>query len=284
MNKTTNTLLCFLLLAMLCVNAQGKKKQGFDDDTEDNWAYTSNIPFYTENNASDVWTKYSNANGRIPGPFGGANYLACRDLDNPYSQQYTGLESPEHILTFETTNISGMSAEISFRYHYVGLNMGDYVYFQLRFDNGTDWYYADYEENIFRTSQTGSFNSRGWDYVNYSVPSGYNHVRMRLVIYQNGNEYLGFDNFELNMATLSNKHNLIEGFSYGPNPTYNSLSFRANVELDAITIYNVLGKEVFKLKGNSRNLNVDLSNQASGVYLAKIEAGNIIETLKIIKK
>lgn len=283
MNKTTLTLLSLFLASVLSVKAQGKK-QGFDDQRDDTWSYTSNIPFYSANSGTDIWTNQANANGRIPGPYGGSKYLAARDLDNPYSQQYTGLAAPEHILTFETINISGLSAEVAFRYHYVSLDKGDYIYFQLRFDNGTDWDYADYEENIFRTGQIGSFNSKGWDYVSYHVPSGHSYVRMRLVIYQNGNEYLGFDNFELNTATLSNKYNLIDGFSFGPNPTYSTVNFKANAVLDNITLYNVLGKEVLSKKGSSTSMSIDLSGQASGVYLAKIESGSISQTLKLIKK
>lgn len=283
MKKTTFVLLCFLLSTVLGVSGQSKK-QGFDDEKDDNWPYTSNIPFYTENNDSDIWNKHSSANGRIPGPYGGVGYLACRDLDNPYSQQVSGMAAPEHILTFETTNISGLSAEVAFRYHYVGLDKGDYVYVELRFDNGTEWNYADYREDIFKTSQIGSFNSRGWDNFNFNVPAGIDYVRMRVVIYQNGNEYLGFDNFELNTATLSNKYKLIEGFSYGPNPTSSIVSFRANTTLDQISLYNVLGKEILTKKNNSRNLTVDLSSESSGVYLAKISSGGITQTLKIIKK
>lgn len=283
MKKTTITLFCFLLTGMLCLYAQSKK-QGFENTKEDTWIYTSNIPFYSMNNNSDIWKRYGGANGRIPGPFGGSGYLACRDLDNPHSQQITGLAAPEHILTFETTNVSGLSAEISFRYHYVGLDSGDYMYVEMRFDDANDWDYADYREDLFKTSQIGSFNSKGWDNFEYNVPTGHNYIRMRLVIYQNGNEYLGFDNFELITATLSNKYNLIEGFTFGPNPTTSLVTFKANAILDKITLYNVLGKEVLRQQNSSSSLKLDLSDQAGGIYLAKIESGNIVQTLKIIKK
>ena len=44
-------------------------------------------------------------------------------------------------------------------------------------------------------------------------------MKVRLVIYQNGNAYLGFDDFQVQTQTLSNDKNSIEGFTYGPNPT-----------------------------------------------------------------
>lgn len=283
MNKTTFiTILCFCA-SIFFVNAQAAK-QGFDNKVEDNWSYSSNIPFYANNNNTDIWRNQSNANGRIPGPFGGANFLAGRDLDNPYTEQVTGLSSPEHILTFDAINISGVQAEVSFRYHYVGLDKGDYIYFQLRYDNGTDWNYVDHQEDVFRTTRNGNFNSTGWDEADFDVPSGHSYIRMRLVIYQNGNEYVGFDDFELKTATLSNKYNLIDGFSFGPNPTSSTVNFKANVALDKITVYNVLGKEVLRKKGTFKTMSLDLTNVPSGIYLAQIEAGDITQTLKLIRK
>ena len=112
MNKTT-LFLSSLLLCAFYLSAQ-TAKQGFDNKAEDNWAYTSNIPFYSQSNNSDIWGNQSNPNGRIPGPFSGSDFLAGRDLDNPYSEQFLQTDSPEHILTFETINIGGLPAELSF--------------------------------------------------------------------------------------------------------------------------------------------------------------------------
>ncbi|WP_242203318.1 T9SS type A sorting domain-containing protein [Aestuariivivens insulae] len=283
MNNTTKTTLLVLLVGMFLINAQ-VAKQGFENKTEDNWAYTSNIPFYSKNNKTDVWLNQPGSNGRIPGPFAGSSYLAGRDLDNPYTEQYTGLASPEHILTFTPIVVNGLSAEVSFRVHYVGLNDTDYIYYELRYDNDSDWNYSDYKENIFKTTKSGNFSSTGWEKINYEVPSGHSHVRMRLVVYQNGNEYLGFDDFELKTATLSNKYNLIEGFAFGPNPTFDVVTFKANTVLEEVLVYNVLGKEIIRKKGNLKSMSVDLSHVPSGIYLAQIKSGEIAQTLKLIKK
>ncbi|WP_242158074.1 T9SS type A sorting domain-containing protein [Aestuariivivens sediminis] len=283
MNKTTSIALVFLLIGVMYLHAQ-VAKQGFENKPEDNWTYTSNIPFYTNNNGTDVWMNQPGANGRIPGPFAGKSYLAGRDLDNPYSEQITGLASPEHILTFTPFAVNGLSAEIAFRVHYVGLNKLDYIYYELRFDNGTDWNYSDYRKDIFKTDQSGNFNSAGWEDVSYMVPSGHNYIRMRLVIYQNGNEYLGFDDFELKTATLSNKYRVIDGFSFGPNPTSHAVNFKANATLDEVSIYNVLGKEILKQESGLNVMTVDLTGLPSGIYLAQIKSGDIVQTVKLIKK
>ncbi|WP_282134884.1 T9SS type A sorting domain-containing protein [Seonamhaeicola maritimus] len=282
MNKTTISLL-FIIVGAFYLSAQSAK-QGFDDKAEDNWNYSSNIPFYSNNGNTDIWRNQSNANGRIAGPFSGSNYLAGRDLDNEYSEQQTGQASPEHILYFDEVNIGGMEAELSFQVQYIGLDKGDYIYYELRYDNATDWNTVDFKEDVFKTGSNGNFNSVGWKEFKFTIPTGYDYVRMRLVVYQNGNEYLGFDDFKLETSTLSNKDNLISGFSFGPNPTRNHVNFRANVILDEVAIYNVLGKELVRRKLNTRESSINIANYPSGIYLMRIEADGLVQTSKIIKK
>lgn len=272
-----------VLFVFGCILNAQTAKQSFDG-SDDNWSFTSNIPFYSNNNGTDIWRKQNKGNGRISGPFKGASFLAGRDLDNEYSEAYTGLSSPEHILTFETVNLNNLTAELSFRVQYVGVDKGDYIYYQLRYDNEADWDYSDYTFPVFQTNQNGNFNSRGWQEVYYKIPSGHKFARMRLVIYQNGNEYLGFDDFELKTATLSSKYTSIEGFSFGPNPTTNKLNLSASTPINKITVYDVLGKQVFTKYNHANTWSISVESLHSGMYLAKIEAGSSIETIKFFKK
>jgi hypothetical protein len=294
MKKTT------LFMVILAINAftltgqndngQGNTTQedyfrGFEDSSKDNWNYSTNIPFYILNPGdSDLWSNYSEPNGRIDGPFMGSSYLAGRDLDNPHSEDITGEESPEHILDFDPIDIGGSSAEFTFRLKYVSLEKRDYIYYEINYDNGTDWSSADEHVDVFLTSQGGPHDSFGWEEVRFDVPSGHQYVRVRLVIYQNGNGYLGFDNFELKMPTLSTSNNKIEGFNFGPNPTNGMLILRANVILDKATIYDVLGKEVIRQDGDSNQMKLNLKHLANGVYLARIESQGIRQTIRVVKK
>ena len=285
--KKTTFIICLYFLGSLYLFAQGNSQSQsavYNDNDDSNWAYTSNIPFYSNNNSTDVWQRQSGSNGRISGPFKGPSYIAGRDLDNPYSQQYTGLASPEHILTFQTINLNGLSAEISFRLNYVGIDSGDYIYFEIAYNDGTGWNNPDYRQDVFKTTQSGTFNSFGWEKVTFNIPSGKSYVRMRLVIYQNGNEYLGFDDFEFKTFSLSAKENAIEGFSFGPNPTQGELKLKANVVLDRVSFYNILGKEIINKTINSKEAILDLSNLSTGMYLAKLESNGTTQTFKVIKK
>lgn len=266
----------------LSLSAQ-KGSQSFERSQSDNWGYTSNIPFYSLNNNTDVWKDFTGQNGRISGAYKGASYLAGRDLDNPYSEAVSGEDSPEHILTFETIPVYGAPAEISFRLNYVQLDKNDYIYYEIMYDNGTEWSSPDVHVDVFKTTQSGNFSSHGWDEIVYNVPSGKSYVRFRLGIYQNGNAYLGLDSFQFTTKSLSTSNNKIEGFTFGPNPTTSTLRLSANVVLDKTTVYNIFGKKILSKTGNSNEIILDMSHLSSGVYLAKVESQGLSQTIKVVK-
>ncbi|MCK5401195.1 MAG: T9SS type A sorting domain-containing protein [Flavobacteriaceae bacterium] len=282
MNKTT-LIKVLLTLNVMVLGAQDAFR-GFEGSAQDNWNYTSNIPFYNQNSDTDLWTDYSQANGRITKAFAGSTYLAGRDLDNSYTEAVTGEASPEHILTFDPFAINGLSAEFTFRLYYVFLDKNDYIYYELSYDNGTSWSSPDEHVDVFSTSLGGKFSLSGWDEIRFDVPAGNEFVRLRLVIYQNGNGYIGLDNFELKTVTLSTSNNLIEGFTFGPNPTEGILKLKAKVILDKATMYDVLGKEIYILKGDSTEMELNISHLPNGVYFTKVESNGIIQTIRVIKK
>jgi len=279
MKKTT--LLSLLLIASAFYLDAQSVIQDFDNNGKSNWDYTTNIPFYSLNNGTDVWEKRGE-NARIPSAYSGTTFLAGRDLDNPYTESLTGQASPEHILYFDPVYIGGLEADITFRAHYVGIDKNDYIYYQVAYNNGSGWTSYDYMEDVFKTTQNGNFNSIGWEEFKHTVPSGYNFVRMRLVVYQNGNAYLGFDDFEVQTKTLSNDKNSIDGFTYGPNPTKGELRLKAKVILEKATIYNILGKKIMSVNGESKEMKLDFSNFSSGIYLVKVQSGETNQTFRIV--
>jgi hypothetical protein len=279
MKKTT--LLSLLLTASAFYLCAQNAIQDFDNNGKSNWDYTTNIPFYSANNGTDIWEKRGE-NSRIPSAYSGTTFLAGRDLDNPHSEAATGMASPEHILYFDPVYIGGLEAEISFRAHYVGIDKNDYIYYQVAYNNGSGWTSFNYMEDVFKTTQNGNFNSTGWEEFKHTVPTGYNFVRMRLVVYQNGNAYLGFDDFQVQTQTLSNDKNIIDGFTYGPNPTRGELRLKAKVILDKATIYNILGKQIMSVNSTSKEMKLNLSNFSSGIYLVKVQSGETTQTVRVV--
>ncbi len=72
-----------------------------------------------------------------------------------------------------------------------------------------------------------------------------------------------------------------------PNPFSSHVTFEANEPILKIEIYNLLGQLVKNINfGNNLELTkeIDLSELSTGQYIARISLGNIIKTLKIIKK
>jgi len=156
MYKTT-LILIFLALNSFVLKAQDAFR-GFEDTEQDNWSFTSNIPFYNQNSDTDIWTEYSQANGRIDKAYASSTYLAGRDLDNPWSEPRLNDSSPEHIFTFDPFAINGLDAEFTFKLYYVFLDKFDYIYYELFYDNDINWTSPDANIDVFRTTQGGKFS------------------------------------------------------------------------------------------------------------------------------
>lgn len=69
-----------------------------------------------------------------------------------------------------------------------------------------------------------------------------------------------------------------------PNPVVDFMTISSKENLNAVTIYNVLGQLVFKIEAKSNQEKIDLSTLASGNYFVKINANNNSKIVKIIKQ
>ena len=71
-----------------------------------------------------------------------------------------------------------------------------------------------------------------------------------------------------------------------PNPVSNELNINFDYTTDAkISIINIAGQEIKRIELSDKNsLKADVSSLPAGIYFAKINAGNHIETVKFIKK
>jgi hypothetical protein len=69
-----------------------------------------------------------------------------------------------------------------------------------------------------------------------------------------------------------------------PNPTRGMVTISAQQPIDVIRLYNILGQEVKTVYGDNTNVSIDLSEFATGQYIAKVQAGNSSESIRIIKQ
>ncbi|QXP58245.1 T9SS type A sorting domain-containing protein [Olleya sp. HaHaR_3_96] len=87
---------------------------------------------------------------------------------------------------------------------------------------------------------------------------------------------------EPTLSTVSFETNSL--FTYYPNPVNDSLILNAQKEISNVSVYNMIGQEVYKNTPNSVNNAVDMSNLQSGAYFIKVTIDNVTETVKVIKK
>ncbi|WP_010135488.1 T9SS type A sorting domain-containing protein [Ochrovirga pacifica] len=278
-------ILCLLSVFSLTANAQ-LAFQGFESSASDTWNYSSNIPAYNLNSDTDLWTTFSTPIGSLGGPFEGSNYWVGRDLDNPYSESQTGDTTPDHYLTFDTVNIQGNAVTLSFMCEFEGYDSSDFFFYELSYNNGSDWTSPDVHVDIVPNPSGSNLSSVGntWQEFTYNIPSGHNYVRLRFGAYQNGaSDYLALDNVSLNGASLSSNKNELK-FTYSPNPVKTHLNINSQEFIKKIIVYNSIGKELIRRQENSLNSIVNLENLPAGIYYMKVISINNFKTVKFIKE
>lgn len=102
----------------------------------------------------------------------------------------------------------------------------------------------------------------------YSIASQFNIYVDDIVIQEN----LGNTDFNNNKFTAY------------PNPVKNNLTIRYNENIKDVTVFNLLGQQLFVKNINATEGKVDMSNLSSGTYLVKVNSGDKVQTIKVIKE
>ena len=69
-----------------------------------------------------------------------------------------------------------------------------------------------------------------------------------------------------------------------PNPATSTLFISSLENIEAISIYNVIGQEVMNLKVNASNAVLDVSSFQKGLYIVKTISEGKISSSKFIKE
>lgn len=109
-------------------------------------------------------------------------------------------------------------------------------------------------------------------YINIAYPSGT----------LDNNE--GTFDLAVTSSTLSIDKILAKGFTYYPNPVDKVLKMRAKENIQQISLYSVLGKEIKRVNLNEMQAELNLDNLPSGTYFVKAFVGGSSGTFKILKK
>ncbi|MFL1010558.1 T9SS type A sorting domain-containing protein [Flavisericum labens] len=94
-----------------------------------------------------------------------------------------------------------------------------------------------------------------------------------------------YDNLYLHKnTTLGVSDNILAQLQTYPNPTQGNWTVKtADIEMQAIRVYDALGKTVLSLTPNSRETTIDGSSLKAGLYFAQIKTANGIGSIKLIK-
>lgn len=95
-----------------------------------------------------------------------------------------------------------------------------------------------------------------------------------------------YDNIYLHKNTLLSTEDFNKiTFNVYPNPTQNNWTIKtANVQMETISVFDVLGKQVLTLSPDDSEVKVDASNLKSGLYFAQIKTEAGINSIKLIKE
>ena len=73
--------------------------------------------------------------------------------------------------------------------------------------------------------------------------------------------------------------NVIDGFGMYPNPVNDVLNLKADINIDTVSIYNMLGQEVLTTKQTQ----IDMSALPTGSYIVKVQAGEQVASYNLVK-
>lgn len=87
-----------------------------------------------------------------------------------------------------------------------------------------------------------------------------------------------FENTSLSTADFDSS-----SFTFYPNPTKDVVHFSSSTTIETITIYNMLGQEVFSKNIDSKEFSIDISKLSIGTYIAELNTGGKSQSVKLIK-
>lgn len=100
----------------------------------------------------------------------------------------------------------------------------------------------------------------------------------------------GFDGqkgvFELQVSCnpiIGTSDNVIEGFSFYPNPSHDVVNLSSKDNIESVVLYNLLGQSIVENKINSPSYQMNVSSLAPGTYLMKITVDGQTAVYKMIK-
>ncbi|MPT34342.1 MAG: T9SS type A sorting domain-containing protein, partial [Flavobacterium sp.] len=71
---------------------------------------------------------------------------------------------------------------------------------------------------------------------------------------------------------------------YYPNPVLDIITISYSEPISNVTVYNMLGQKVIVKNSVETQVAIDMSDLASGAYIAHVKSGDAMQEIRIIKK
>lgn len=89
---------------------------------------------------------------------------------------------------------------------------------------------------------------------------------------------------QIDATILGISNNILEGFTYYPNPTNGILNLNSKNTIEMVSIYNLLGQKVIDSRVKAESTILDISSLSTGTYVMKVTVDGQIGTYKLLKQ
>ncbi len=151
-------------------------------------------------------------------------------------------------------------------------------------------------EGAGNTEVPGNYTTPGvWQKVTWDFSADTSANKNKIVVFFDitgapstpaSNDVFLVDNLRFDtLAALSTKGFKIAGLNVYPNPSKNSWNIKtSNINMSAITVYDILGKNVLSLTPNATDAAINGSSLKAGLYFAQIKTANGVSSIKLVKE
>jgi hypothetical protein len=154
----------------------------------------------------------------------------------------------------------------------------DNAVFHLKFLNTGDQNPLEVN-HMFKTG----YNSGEWISLDGTISLTAHTSFQEIAITSNLNNEVWYDNFYLYKAATASINDLESNVNVYPNPVENTLNVSAAVVIDAVSIFDLTGREVLRAKPNATAFSLDVADLNKGLYLVTVKAGKQELTTKLVK-
>lgn len=203
-------------------------------------------------------------------------------------------EGTKQTLESKTLNLSDSSkAYFTFKYAYARKNSSNNDFLRIlgSYDCGKTWATRKiiYTNQLITAADQNNFipTYSEWKEANIVSLIGLfcvSNFRFKFEFNSGGGNNLYIDNINISYGNTTGTDSFInQEISVYPNPSSDFLKISAFKNIDEITIYDIMGKQVYSNKTNTKTLDLNISNFKNGYYSIQIKVGEFIKVKSFIK-